>query len=132
MLLDNFHVPHLPCWPIQPISFTGKTLADICNMHKIEIGPVSKGGPPEIKRTETWIEPQFGEGVTSGYDHVILTGNGKDTAERMTPVEKQMLEDYWDWDEIFEGSRLASAVTLTKDMDGMVVYVPDRIVDDCP
>jgi hypothetical protein len=43
-----------------------------------------------------------------------------------------MLEDHWDWDEIFEGSRLASAVTLTKEMNGMTVFVPDRIVDDCP
>ena len=45
---------------------------------------------------------------------------------------RQQLEDYWEWDEIFEGSRLASVVTLTKGMDGMVVYVPDRIVDDVP
>jgi len=27
---------------------------------------------------------------------------------------------------------LASAITLTKEMDGMTVYVPDRIVDDIP
>lgn len=101
-------------------------------MQGIDIGPSSSGAAPEIARTERWIEPTFGEGVTSGYDHVVLVGNGTETAARMTPIEEQMLEDHWDWDEIFEGSRLASAVTLTKEMDGMTVYVPDRIVDDIP
>ena len=43
-----------------------------------------------------------------------------------------MLDDYWDFDEIFDGSRLASAVVLTKEMDGMTVFIPDRIVDDNP
>lgn len=101
-------------------------------MHDIDIGPASPCAPPEVARTETWTEPTFGEGVTAGYDHVVLVGPGADTAARKTDIEEQMMEDYWDWDEIFEGSRLASAVTLTKEMDGMTVYVPDRIVDDCP
>jgi len=101
-------------------------------MQKIDIGPSSQGAAPEIARTERWIEPTFGEGTTSGYDHVVLVGNGADTASRMTPIERQMIDDHWDWDEIFAGSRLASAVVLTKEMDGMTVYVPDRIVDDVP
>ena len=101
-------------------------------MHKIEIGPASCGGMPEVARTEDWTEPTFGEGITSGYDHVVLVGNGVDTAARMTPIEQQMLSDHWDFDEIFEGSRLASVVKLTKEMDGMTVYVPDRIVDNIP
>lgn len=90
------------------------------------------GGPPEVARTDTWTEPTFGEGITSGYDHVVLVGNGTETAPRKTYIENQMLEDHWDVDEIYEGSRLASTVTLTKEMDGMTVYVPDRIVDDIP
>jgi hypothetical protein len=85
-----------------------------------------------VKRTDDWIEPTFGEGPTAGFDHVILVGKGRDTAARITPAESDMIEDYWEWDEIFEGSRLASAITLTPEMNGMTVYVPDRIVDDCP
>ena len=111
---------------------TGRTLYDVCQMHEIDLGPASGGAPPEVARTETWFEPTFGEGVTSGYDHVVLVGNGAETAARKTPIEEQMLDDHWNFDEIYEGSRLASAVTLTKAMDGMTVYVPDRIVDDCP
>ena len=101
-------------------------------MQGIELGPASVGAEPEVKRTDLWIEPTFGEGVNSGFDHVVLVGNGVDTADRKTPIEEQMLEDYWDVDEIFEGSRLASAVKLTKEMDGMIVYVPDRLADDIP
>lgn len=111
---------------------SGKTLHQVCELQGIDIGPTSGGSAPEVQRTESWIEPTFGEGPSSGYDHVVLVGKGIDTAARMTPIERQMLEDYWDWDEIYEGSRLASAVTLTKEMDGMTVYVPDRIVDDIP
>jgi hypothetical protein len=63
---------------------------------------------------------------------VILVGKGRDTADRMTYEESAMIADHWEWDEIFDGSRLASAVRLTSEMNGMTVYVPDRIVDDIP
>jgi hypothetical protein len=43
-----------------------------------------------------------------------------------------MLEDYWDFDEIFSESRLASQIKLTKQMDGMIVYVPPRVDDSNP
>lgn len=101
-------------------------------MQGIDIGPASVAGAPEIQRTDSWTESTFGEGTTSGYDHVVLVGKGSNHATRKTSSEIQMLEDHWDFDEIFDGSRLASAVRLTKDMDGMTVYVPDRIVDDIP
>ena len=101
-------------------------------MQGIDIGPSSGGAKPETMRTDTWMEPTFGEGPTSGYDHVVLTGKGADKVPRATYAEMAQLEDHWDWDEIFSTSRLASVVTLTADMDGMVVFVPDRIVDDCP
>lgn len=111
---------------------TGKTLYEAFEMQGIDIGPMSGGSKPETPRTETWMEPTFGEGPTSGYDHVVLTGKGADKVIRLTSAERQQLEDHWDWDEIYENSRLASVVTLSKDMEGMVVFVPDRIVDDCP
>jgi hypothetical protein len=101
-------------------------------MQGIDIGPSSGCAPPEIARTDNWTEPTFGEGPTSGFDHVVLVGNGANTGVRKTAAEEEMIQDYWDWDEIFEGSRLASVVTLTKEMDGMSIYVPDRIVDNVP
>lgn len=70
--------------------------------------------------------------MSAGYDHVVLVGKGAASADRITPIEQQMIEDYWDFDDIYEGSRLASAIVLKKEMDGMTVYVPDRLTEDVP
>jgi hypothetical protein len=110
----------------------GKSIYEISEMHGIDLGPCSLGGKVQAVRSDTWIEPLYGEGPTTGYDHVLLVGNGVETADPITNVEKKMLNQYWDEDEIFPESRLASQVILTKAMDGMTVYVPDRLVDDIP
>ena len=109
---------------------TGKSLLETCTMHDIDLGPHSIGGLPEARRSETWMEPLYGEGVTSGFDHVVLAGPGINTGAHKTNQEQDMIDQYWDWDEIYENSRLACCVVLTKEMDGMTVYVPDRIIDD--
>ncbi len=101
-------------------------------MNDIDLGPASVGGPEEAVRSDTWTEPLYGEGPTTGFDHVLLVGNGAETAKPMTSGEKAALGDYWDEDEIFPESRLATQVIVTKEMDGMTVYVPDRIIDDIP
>ena len=101
-------------------------------MHSIDLGPASVGGLVEKVRSSTWTEPLYGEGPTTGYDHILLVGNGADTADPMTHAEEKALGQYWDDDEIFPESRLATQVIITKEMDGMTVYVPDRLVDDIP
>jgi len=110
----------------------GKSLYEISEMHGIDLGPCSLGGQVQAVRSDTWIEPLYGEGPTTGYDHVLLVGNGVETASPITNVERKLLDQYWDEDEIFPESRLASQIILTKAMDGMTVYVPDRLVDDIP
>jgi len=101
-------------------------------MHGIDLGPASVGGAVEAIRSDTWTEPLYGEGPSTGYDHVLIVGNGVETATPMNHKEAAALGDYWDDDEIFPESRLATQVLITKEMDGMTVYVPDRIVDDIP
>jgi len=110
--------------------FVGKTIYETCELHGIDLGPASVGAPVEEVRSSTWTEPLYGEGPTSGFDHILITGKGSDTAKPITWMEERCLQDYWDDDEIFPESRLATQVFLTKDMDGMTVYVPDRLVDD--
>mmetsp|Transcript_7351 Transcript_7351/g.10503 ORF Transcript_7351/g.10503 Transcript_7351/m.10503 type:complete len:177 (-) Transcript_7351:128-658(-) len=112
--------------------YIGKTLHEVCEMHGIDIGPASVGGAVEKVQSDTWTEPLYGEGACSGFDHVLLTGNGVETAAPKTHVEQRMLNDYWDEDELYPESRLACMITLTKEMDGMSVFVPPRIVDDIP
>lgn len=73
-----------------PLSFflttkpSGSTLYDACESNEVELGPVSIGGPSEIVHSENWTEPVFGAGPTSGYDHVVVTGPGVDTAAPIT------------------------------------------------
>lgn len=110
----------------------GKSLYDACESNEVELGPMSIGGPSEIVHSENWTEPVFGAGPTSGYDHVIVTGPGVNTATPKTHAETRMIEDYWDFDEVFPESRLASMITLTKQMNGMIVYVPPRVDDSNP
>lgn len=86
----------------------------------------------ESIRSDTWTEPLYGEGPTTGYDHVLIVGNGADTASPITHIESKILKDYWEEDEIFPESRLASQIKVTSQMDGMTVYVPDRLIDDIP
>lgn len=95
------------------------------------MGPSALAGKWETRRTDTWLEPTFGEGVTEGFDHVVLTGSAIQAVDHpMTPPERDALGDMWAESEIYDGSRLACCVTLNKDMDNMVVYVPDRCDDD--
>jgi hypothetical protein len=110
----------------------GHTLYQTCELLGIDLGPMSKSAPEITPHTETWSEPTFGEGPTSGFDHVVISGPGVDKVPPITYYEQQMLEDYWDDDEIFSGSRLANCVTLQKEMQNMIVYIPDRLVDDVP
>ena len=124
--ISNAHVTFRSCHN------AGTTLYDACETNEVELGPANVCGPPQVVHSELWTEPVFGEGPTSGYDHVVLTGPGVDTADPPTHAEKRMLEDYWDFDEIFPESRLASMVKLTKDMDGMIIYVPHRLDDSNP
>jgi len=110
----------------------GKTLHEICLMHGIDIGPAYRAGDSEIERSERWTEPTFGEGPACGFDHVILHGAGTDKAGHRSEKELSLISEYWDDDEVFDDSRLACMIRVTKEMDGMIVFVPDRIVCDIP
>jgi hypothetical protein len=110
----------------------GTTLYEACETNEVELGPLTVCGPSELYHSVLWTEPVFGEGPTSGYDHVVLNGPGVDTLPPPTFSEQRMLEDYWDFDELFPESRLACMVPLTKAMDGMIVYVPHRLDDSNP
>lgn len=113
-------------------AFIGKSIYENCELNGVELGPASEGGLVEAERSDTWTEPLYGEGPTTGFDHILIVGNGADTARPKTYKEVAALGDYWDEDEIFPESRLATQVFVTKEMDGMTVYVPDRLVDDIP
>ena len=45
--------------------------------------------------------------------------------------EVRLLQRVWDDDEIKASSRLSCMITLTKELDNLLVYLPDRVPDDC-
>lgn len=112
--------------------YVGQSLYDACTLNGIDLGPTSVGAPQQKTRSDTWVEPLYGEGPTAGFDHILLQGKGVELAEPPCKMETKMLNEYWDEDELFPESRLATQVEIYNEMDGMVVYVPDRLVDDIP
>jgi len=110
----------------------GQTLHEVAEMYDIEVGPASVGGVYQRVNSDTWTETLFGEGATSGYDHVMLVGKGADSANMKCASEYEMLEDYWDSEDIAENSRLASMVEVNPAMEGMTVFIPDALPWEAP
>lgn len=110
--------------------FVGRNLWDTCMLHKIDVGPASYGGAISAIRSDTWTEPLFGEGPGCGYDMVVLSGNGTDNIPPREENEMRQMRAYWQEWEIWPESRLSCCITLTKDMNGMVIYVPPRVEDN--
>jgi hypothetical protein len=82
--------------------------------------------------SERWTEDLFGEGPQLGHDHVLIPKEWMAKCPPRVEQEVTLLATIWDPDEITDASRLACMLPLTKELDGMVVYLPDRVPDDCP
>ena len=97
-----------------------------------------------------WTEDLFGNGPDLAFDHVQIPaqwlkhiecvlfslrsllsrgpGAGPSRSHRPpTERETELLLQLWGEDEINSSSRMASQVELTKELDGMVVFIPDGI-----
>lgn len=110
----------------------GQTVHDVAIMHGIDIGAQIVGAPMYKIHNDRWTEDLYGEGPQLGHDHVMIP---KEWADKMPPrydQEVRALNENWDEDEINDRSRLACMIHLTKELDGLVVYMPDRVPDDCP
>jgi len=69
----------------------------------------------EIERSERWTEPTFGEGPACGFDHIVLHGASAAKAGHHSERELSLIGDCWDDDEVFDDSRLACMITVTKE-----------------
>lgn len=75
-----------------------------------------------------WDYNTFGEGPMSAEDHVVVSRDFFDKTGPMGYQEKNVLKDEVP-DDVQPTSRLASCVTLTKELDGIIVIVPDTNPD---
>ena len=108
----------------------GMSVAEVAQLHGIDIGPVALGGVREAVRSEKWTEDLFGEGPVLGYDHVQIPPQWRPTLPKKTDWEQALLETFWDKEDLNDASRLASQLTLDKSHDGINVYIPDGIPAD--
>ena len=77
---------------------------------------------------DLWDYNSFGEGPMSAEDHIVVS---KDYFEKLPPaswMEMNILNSEVH-DFLTPTSRLATMVTLTKDLDGITVIVPDTNPD---
>ncbi len=104
----------------------GQSLLEVAMQHQIDIvGPCNGGGSPvEVRRSDIWLETTFGEGANCYLCHVQIPTQFHHLLKEQMEDSRKGLEDTWE--EEYNGtSRLACQITLTKAMDGMIVYVPD-------
>lgn len=79
-----------------------------------------------------WFEPTYGEGPYCAGCHVIIPKAAEKFCPPMQDVESGRLEEYPFKEDMTETSRLGCCVPVTKQMDGMLVYVPDNEDLDIP
>mmetsp|Transcript_6562 Transcript_6562/g.23428 ORF Transcript_6562/g.23428 Transcript_6562/m.23428 type:complete len:111 (-) Transcript_6562:136-468(-) len=103
------------------------TIAQVAELHGIDIGPTSCGGPIEKVHNEVWTEALYGLGPCLGYDHIQIPKRWRDIIPPMQHDEEDLLNVYWDIEDINASSRLATFVTMTPELDGIQVFIPDGI-----
>jgi 2Fe-2S ferredoxin len=107
-------------------ALVGQTLLQVAQRHKVDLEGACDGGgsPIQVKRTENWTEPTFGEGPTCFYCHVQIPKTFHHLLPEQTIEETTGLKDVWE-DEAGSTSRLACMITLDKKHDDMIVFIPD-------
>ena len=104
----------------------GQTLLEVADLYRVDLeGPCRGGGAPtEEVRTEKWTEYTYGEGPSCFWCHVQIPSTYSHLLPPATEAEKNGLEEIWEKESTM-ASRLACMITLKKEHDGMVVFVPD-------
>lgn len=105
----------------------GQTVADVAQLHGIDIGPISIGAPRKVVHSSSWSEDLFGEGAGLGFDHVQVPPAWLEKLPPRSDQEDDLLHLYWDPEDLTDSSRLASQLVLRKDLDGIQIYIPDGI-----
>ncbi|KAK8832415.1 hypothetical protein WA577_002890 [Blastocystis sp. JDR] len=108
----------------------GDTLLETAEAYKLPLcGDCHGNGLPRaVKRTEGWTEETFGEGPSCSFCHVVLSRElsevvPKPCAEEETFIEKIPIGKT-------ERSRLACQISVTKEMNGGVVFIPHHVPNE--
>lgn len=113
--------------------FHGQSLVEVCAYHGkpdlLEDDGAGGGNTSEIVHSDTWTESVYGEGATSAHSHVVIPPEWMGKIPAPTSNEAAILEASED---MGENSRLGAEIRLSKELDGLVVYIPDPYPCDIP
>ncbi|OQS06186.1 hypothetical protein THRCLA_01755 [Thraustotheca clavata] len=106
----------------------GQTLFDACQLSGVDIvkdDSLGGGGATySAIRTPEFTESLFGEGPASPLSHVVVSNEWFNKLPPASDRELRILEDVPEED-LTKNSRLGTEIILTKDLDGLVVAVPE-------
>ncbi|CAM9611442.1 unnamed protein product [Chrysoparadoxa australica] len=104
----------------------GQSIADVAEMHKLDsLVKGCEARPPYIRRSEEWVEDTYIVGPCCNRCHVLIPKEHFDKIPEAWETEEALLSSLA---EAYRpgASRLGCQITLTKEMDGMVAFMPDR------
>ncbi|KDO23459.1 hypothetical protein SPRG_11382 [Saprolegnia parasitica CBS 223.65] len=106
----------------------GQTLFEACQLSGLDIvkdDSLGGGGATySAVRTPEFTESLFGEGPSSPLSHVVVSNEWVHKLPVPSEREARILEDVPEED-LTKNSRLGTEIILTKDLDGLVVAVPE-------
>ena len=109
----------------------GQSLLDVARLHKLPMdGDANDSSNHAIKHNEDWTEDVFGEGPYSCNSHVLIAPEWNSKVPAPLDAELARL-DQLDED-LSATSRLGENVFMSKDLDGLVVYIPPMPPSDIP
>eukprot|EP00904_Undaria_pinnatifida_P003737 jgi/Undpi1/13364/HiC_scaffold_8.g03023.m1 len=104
----------------------GQSIFEVADKHEIALdGPCGdKADAAQRVRSETWTEDVFGQGPVCGSCHVMLTKDFTSKIEPPLEHEISLLERKGD---LYApgSSRLACQIKVSKELDGITVFIPD-------
>ena len=116
----------------------GMSLREVAELHHIDAlaGAASDSMHASIKRSDVWVEDEFGEGPPTPHSHVILPQKWYDLLpaplEEETNKLYELVDAHVPLPDITSTSRLAEKVLLTKELNEIVVYLTEMPPMDIP
>ncbi|CAH0479475.1 unnamed protein product [Peronospora belbahrii] len=106
----------------------GQTLRQACEMNNVGFvkdDAMGGGGMYDARRADFYTESLFGEGTTSPQSHVVVSNEWISKLPPANDQERHIIDTYVPVEDRSANSRLGTAIVLEKELDGMVVAVPE-------
>ncbi|OWZ03533.1 putative mitochondrial protein [Phytophthora megakarya] len=106
----------------------GQTLRQACEMNNVgyvKDDSMGGGGVYDARRADFYTESLFGEGSTSPQSHVVVSNEWMSKLPPANNQERHIIDTYVPAEDRSANSRLGTEIVLQKELDGLVVAVPE-------